>query len=63
MRYLIERAQENYDCLNLEDIECVYPDVVFNGLGEVKSDPVHMIIEEAKPKVCFDSKYFRAMSL
>ena len=51
VRYLIEQARENGDNLNLADVECVYPDVVFNGLGEVKSSPVHMIVEEAKPKV------------
>ena len=51
VRYLIGKAFDHDDCLALEDVECVYKDVTFNGLGEVKTHPIHSIIEEARPKV------------
>ena len=48
---MINQAWGNGDCLSLEDIESVYPDYTFNGMGEEKRNPIHTIIEEAKPKV------------
>ena len=51
VRYLINQAFEHDDCLSLEDVECVYKDVTYDGLGQVKSHPLHTIIEEARPKV------------
>ena len=53
VRFLIDNAFHNNDCISLEDVESVYHDVVYNGLGEVKSNPIHTIIEEARPKVSF----------
>jgi hypothetical protein len=52
VRYLIERAYEHDDCLSLDDVESVFKGVTYNGLGEVKTHPIHTIIEEARPKVC-----------
>ena len=52
MRYLIEKAFEHDDCLSLDDVESVFKGVTYNGLGEVKTHPIHTIIEEARPKVC-----------
>ena len=51
VRYLIERAFDHDDCLSLDDIECVYENITYNGLGQVKTQPIHTIIEEARPKV------------
>ena len=51
VRFLIDNAFQNNDCISLEDVESVYQDVVYNGLGEVKSNPIHTIVEEARPKV------------
>ena len=51
VRYLIGQAFEHDDCLSLDDVECVYKDVTYDGLGHVKSHPVHVIVEEARPKV------------
>ena len=51
VRYLIEKAYDHDDCLSLDDVECVYKNVTYNGFGEIKINPVHTIIEEAKPKV------------
>ena len=51
VRYLIDGAYNHDDCIALEDIECVYKEVTYNGLGEIKEHPVHTIIEEARPKV------------
>ena len=52
VRYLIDRAYEHDDCLSLDDVESVFKGVTYNGLGEVKTNPIHTIIEEARPKVC-----------
>ena len=57
VRFLIDNAFHNNDCISLEDVESVYQDVVYNGLGEVKSNPIHTIIEEARPKVSLLSLY------
>ena len=57
VRFLIDNAFHNNDCISLEDVESVYQDVVYNGLGEVKSNPIHTIIEEARPKVSLFSLY------
>ena len=51
VKYLIERSFDHDDTLAFEDIECVYKNVTFNGLGEIKENPIHTIIEEARPKV------------
>ena len=51
VRYLIERAFDHDDCLSIDDIECVYKNITYDGLGCVKSQPIHTIIEEARPKV------------
>ena len=51
VRYLIERAYDHDDCLSLEDIETVFQNVTYDGLGQIKTNPVHTIIEEARPKV------------
>jgi hypothetical protein len=51
VRYLIERAFDHDDCLSLDDVESVFKGVTYNGLGEVKTHPIHTIIEEARPKV------------
>ena len=51
VKYLLERAQANNGSIQLEDVESVYKNYVFDGFGEVKKNPVHTIIEEARPKV------------
>ena len=51
VKYLLERAQANNGRIQLEDVESVYKNYVFDGFGEVKKNPVHTIIEEARPKV------------
>lgn len=63
VRFLIENAYNHDDCISLGDVECVYQNVVYNGLGEVKSNPIHTIIEEARPKVPFKCSKFKASGL
>ena len=63
MRYLIERAFDHDDCLSLDDIECVYKDITYDGLGQVKAHPIHTIIEEARPKVSFQCAKFKPSGL
>ena len=45
--YLQEKAFEHRGVLQLQDVEVVYPDVVYDGYGHVKVDPVHCVINEA----------------
>ena len=45
--YLLEQAFEHKGVLQLKDLEVVYPDVVFDGYGRSKDNPVHCIINEA----------------
>ena len=35
--------------MNVEDVEMVYPGVVYDGFGRVKSSPIHTLIPEAFP--------------
>ena len=35
--------------LNIEDVEMVYPGVVYDGYGKVKSKPIHTLLPEAFP--------------
>ena len=51
VRYLIGRAFDHDDCLSIDDVECVYKDVTYDGFGNIKTNPTHTIIEEARPKV------------
>lgn len=56
--YLLERSFAHHGVLQLDDVEIVYPDVVFNGFGVVKDDPIHCVIDEAYPsKVLVASKF------
>ena len=56
--YLLERSFAHHGVLQLEDVEVVYPDVVFDGYGVVKEDPIHCVIDEAYPnKVLQASKF------
>ena len=56
--YLVERSFSHRGALQLEDVEVVYPGVVYDGYGRVKENPVHCIIEEAYPyKVLMASKF------
>ena len=47
--YLQERSFHTLGRLNIEDVEMVYPGVVYDGYGRVKSSPVHTLIPEAFP--------------
>ena len=56
--YLLERSFEHRGVLQLDDVEVVYPDVVYNGYGQVLDEPVHCVIDEAYPhKVLVASKF------
>jgi hypothetical protein len=56
--YLLERSFAHHGVLQLEDVEVVYPDVVFDGYGVVEEDPIHCVIDEAYPnKVLQASKF------
>ena len=50
--YLQERSFHTLGRLNLDDIEMVYPHVVYNGYGDVKSSPIHTLVPEAFPAKC-----------
>ena len=56
--YLLEQSFHHHGVLQLKDAEVVYPDVVYDGYGQVKADPIHCIIDEAYPnKVLIASKF------
>ena len=56
--YLQERAFEHRGVLQLEDVEVVYHDVVYNCYGQVVQDPVHCIVDEAFPhKILVSSRF------
>ena len=56
--YLVEKSFEHGGVLQLQDVEVVYPDVVYDGYGRVVHEPVHCIIDEAYPyKVLVASKF------
>ena len=47
--YLEEKALENGGVLELKHAEIVYNDIVYDGLGRVKEEPIHTIVPEAYP--------------
>ena len=61
--YLLERSFEHRGILQLKDVEVVYPDVVYDGYGQVKDDPVHCIINEAYPHKILTASRFNASGL
>ena len=61
--YLLEKSFEHRGVLQLQDVEVVYPDVVYDGHGHVKTDPVHCIIEEAYPHKVFAASKFSPSGL
>ena len=61
--YLIEKSFEHRGILQLQDVEIVYPGVVYDGYGRVKDDPVHCIIEEAYPHKILTASRFTASGL
>ena len=56
--YLEEMSFENDGRIRLEDLEVVYRNIVYNGLGEVKDRPIHTIVEEAYPHKIFKVSKF-----
>ena len=61
--YLVERSFEHRGVLQLTDVEVVFPDVVYDGLGRVIKDPVHCVIEEAYAHKVFVASRFTASGL
>ena len=61
--YLLEQSFQHRGVLQLKDVEVVYPDVVYDGFGRVKDDPVHCVIEEAYPNKIFVASKFTASGL
>ena len=47
--YLEEKAFEHGGVIQLSDVEVVYTDVVYDGEGNVKEKPIHIIVPEAFP--------------
>ena len=39
VRYLIERAFDHDDCLSLDDIECVYKNITYDGPKVISLEP------------------------
>ena len=46
--YLVEKSF-NLGCLNIDDVQMVYPEVVYDAYGKVKATPVHTVVLEAYP--------------
>ena len=61
--YLVERSFEHRGVLQLKDLEVVYPDVVYDGHGQVKENPVHCVITEAYPHKVLVASRFTASGL
>ena len=49
--------------LQLEHVEVVYKDVVYNGLGEIKEHPVNVLFPEAFPNKTFRVSEFKPSGL
>ena len=45
--YLVSQSFEKGGVLQLDDVEIVYRDVVYNGLGETIKNPVNVLVPEA----------------
>ena len=54
-QYLVSRAFEKGGVLQLEDVEIVYMNIVYNGLGEIIEHPVNALVLEAFPNKPFVS--------
>ena len=61
--YLLEKSFDHRGVLQLEDLEVVYPDVVYDGYGRVKDNPVHCVIGEAYPHKVLVASRFTASGL
>ena len=48
--YLLEKSFETNGALRVENVECVYPNIVFDGFGQVKAIPIHCLAPSALPK-------------
>ena len=51
--YLKKMAFDHGGIIQLKDVEIVYKDVVYNGIGEIVSDPVHALVPDAFPNKAF----------
>ena len=61
--YLLEQSFKHRGVLQLKDVEVVYPEVVYDGYGNVKEEPIHCIIEEAYPHKILTASRFTASGL
>ena len=61
--YLQEKSLEHRGVLQLQDVEVVYPDVVYDGYGNVKVDPIHCVIREAYPNKVLTASRFTPSGL
>ena len=61
--YLKEKAFEYDGRLQLEHVEIVYRDIVFNGRGEILANPVNILIPEAFPNKTFRVTDFKPSGL
>ena len=62
-QYLVSRAFEKGGVLQLEDVEIVYKNIVYNGLGEIVEHPVNALVLEAFPNKTFRVSSFKASGL
>ena len=61
--YLLDQAFDHGGVLQLKDLEVVYPDVVYDGHGQVKHDPVHCVVHEAYPQKVLVASRFKPSGL
>ena len=61
--YLKSKAFEHGGVLQMEHVEIVYKDVVYNGLGEIMKNNVNILVPEAFPNKTFRVSEFKPSGL
>ena len=63
LHYLKTKAFEHDGLFQLEHVEIVYKDYVFNGLGEILENPVNILVPDAFPNKTFRVSEFKPSGL
>lgn len=61
--YLVSQSFEKSGVLQVDDVEIVYKDVVYNGFGEKIEKPVNVLVPEAFPNKVFRVSAFKESGL
>jgi len=53
--HLIEMARKENRYISVDDVEVIYPGAVYDGDGQLKQNPIHVVIPEAMPGIDFSN--------